>query len=77
MCFLYTAEGWILFTSPSSQLCLFKGKLNPLIFRDINDQWLLIPVNFLVEVVVSFPSLGFALGNLFPVFSWMQLATLD
>jgi hypothetical protein len=33
-------------------LCVFIDELMPLILRDINDQWLLIPTNLLLVLVV-------------------------
>ena len=48
------------FSIQSVTLCLFIDELSTLILKDINDQWLLIPVILLVVVVcVCFLSLGF------------------
>ena len=48
----------------SVSLCLFIGELSSFTLRDINDQWLLSPVNFVFIVgnvnLCVFSSLGFA-----------------
>ena len=55
----------------SITLCLCIGELSPLILRDINNQWLLIPITLLllvvvcVNVCVCFPSCGFPHVRLF------------
>ena len=68
----------------SVSLCHFIGELNPLILRDINDQWLLIPVIFLfllllVIVCLCFSSLGFAsvgISIAYCCFLWVWLTSL-
>ena len=43
------------------------GELSPLILSNINDQWMLTPVIFLVVVFVCFPSLSCVGGGLLDV----------
>ena len=77
MCFLYTAEGWILFHIHSLSLCLFIGELSPLKLSDINDQWLLIPNTFWWQQLCASLFWVFHMGScLFPVFLWVQIASL-
>ena len=48
----------------SLNLCLFIGELGSLILSNINDQWFLTSVIFLVVVFVCFPSLSYVGGGL-------------
>ena len=59
-CFLDTVEGWILFSIHSVSLCLFIGKLRPLMLRDINEQRLLITIILLLLLCGG--------GDVFPLF---------
>jgi hypothetical protein len=66
-CFSYVQQndGFCLYIH-SVSLCLFTGKSSALILRDLNNQWLLFPVIFMLVVVcvcvcvcVCFSSIGF------------------
>ena len=57
------------FRIQSLSLCLFIGELSPLIFSDINDQWLLTMIIFFGGEVecMCFPSLSCACEGLLDV----------
>jgi hypothetical protein len=53
VCFLYAVDDEPYLCIHYISLCCFIGELIPLMLRDINDQWLLVPVILLLEVVLS------------------------